>query len=140
MSEARLKVCPSCSTAIPVQAPVCPECGAGQGPPPSGAGGPGQQVRIEELLGAMEGMFGAAPSPGARNAMTGLALRAFLARYGGCLITVLAVLFGGVLLFGLLFDNVLGALGVLLLVVGGAGLGMTFWIVALLRASKPKQR
>lgn len=117
-----LRVCPACGVAVPAAGGRCPECGApleAEGPPrrgPTGSPFPGR--------GGPQDAFGVGGPE---------VVRAVLARNVGCLVRVLAVVFGLPVLVGALAGNALGGLAVALLVVGGAGLLLTAWLVALLR-------
>jgi predicted anti-sigma-YlaC factor YlaD len=126
-----LKVCPACRTAIAEAALLCPECGAAQeAEPPPGEPVPEDVFDVEHMFETMRGAF--AGERGARRTMAGMGARQVLQSRIGCLATFLVVFFGIPVLLGLLLGDALGALAVMLLVVGVAGLVMTGILVWLL--------
>jgi len=125
----RLEPCAGCGVAFPADQRVCPECGT---PREGGAGPEG----LEDLLGAFGAAFGG-PAP-SRRALWGPLARAFLGRNRGCLLSFLVLFFGIPLLVGALLDAVPTVLAVMLLVVGALGLGLTGWLVWLVRPPRSR--
>ena len=144
----RLEPCAECGTAFPADAGRCPDCGvwragarpaSGQpGPPtPPGAARPED---LEDLFAAFGPMFqGAGGAPPSRRALWGPMARAFFGRNLGCLVWGLLLFFGVPLAIGALAGDALGGLAVMLLVVGILGLGLTSWLVWLVKPPTRKR-
>jgi hypothetical protein len=88
-------------------------------------------MNVEELFEAFGSVLGGQATT--KQAVTGSLARAFLWRNRGCLLTAALIVFGIPLLIGALVGDVLGALAWMLLVVGVAGLGLTAWLIKLVR-------
>jgi hypothetical protein len=86
---------------------------------------------LEDLFAAFGPMFGAEPT--SKRALWGPMARMFLGRNLGCLVWALVLFFGVPAAIGALAGDALGGLAVMLLAVGVAGLGLTGWLVWLVR-------
>ena len=149
----RLDPCAGCGTAFPADEGRCPDCGAyrpGHRPPPPGGrhpatpasrpgpAGPEGVEGLEDLFAAFGPMFGGqAQQPVSKRAAWGPMARMVLGRNLGCLVWALAIFFGIPLAIGALAGDALGGLAVMLLAVGIAGLGLTGWLIWLV---KPRRR
>lgn len=143
----RLEPCPGCGTAFPADEARCPDCG--QGRPGAarerGAGverpqpAEGNVEGLEDLFAAFGPMFGAQPGqPVSKRAAWAPMARMFLGRNLGCLAWALAIFFGIPLAVGAMAGDALGGLAVMLLVVGVLGLGLTAWLIWLVKPRKQR--
>ena len=148
----RLDPCEGCGTAFPADEGKCPDCGAyrpGHRPRPAqpepstpfgagrqGVGTPGSTEGLEDLFAAFGPMFGGQGRPVSKRAAWGPMARMFLGRNMGCLIWALAIFFGIPLAVGAMAGDALGGLAVMLLIVGILGLGLTTWLVWLVKPTK----
>ena len=102
--------------------------------PPGGSPSPEAQAGLEDLFAAFGPMFGGpAGQPVSKRAAWGPMARLFLGRNLGCLVWALAIFFGIPLAIGAMAGDALGGLAVMLLVVGILGLGLTSWLVWLVK-------
>lgn len=148
----RLESCAGCSTAFPADDGRCPECGALRpgAREPAGRSRPAGPERAQRVEGRAEGnledlfaafgpMFGGqAGQPVSKRAAWGPMARLFLGRNLGCLVWAFAIFFGIPLAIGAMAGDALGGLAVMLLVVGVLGLGLTAWLVWLVKPRKQR--
>ncbi len=138
----RLESCEACGTAYPAGERRCPECGAlrpgGGGGEPAGSGTAPDVMpeEMEELFEAFGPLFGGRPA--SKRAAWSPMARMVLGRYLGCLTWALLLFFGVPLAVGALAGDALGGLAVMLLAVGVLGLGLTGWLVWLVKPTKRK--
>jgi hypothetical protein len=141
MAEIDLKVCPGCRTAIPVALGRCPDCGTRQQDDPGG-GDAEQAFATSEFdaFAAFEALRGAPGGNPLRQAGA-LAVGPWLRRRLGCLGLVALLAFGLPVAAGLAWRGPLGAVAVLLLLEGTAGLlvsGLLAWLLWPVRAGRSR--